>query len=541
MTVSAFSLPAVLPGAPLPSTGVGAVAPSDAAGLFASLLSGAVQAEQGGRSAKAGALDATPMPEAIKADETTPGADAGVALLLFTPAAAPTLPTPAPVAEDAPDAPFISGAGLRAFGPSRTATAPLPANDLFTDFNFDVAGEATDAATVAPAASETTDAPATPIRLSDLAGFAAPQSAQAPAPAFARTSDLAPVAPPTVATPTAAPQSDAVKSQVSAPVDAPVARATASAPPTIAPVSVAEAGPSPVAPPASAPAPVVQAAMTPVVVAPAVAPTATVAGDVETVAPAVLPVAGKVVPTEGDIRRGPASARGDRRETAVRNGAAPLSPFAPKPEASTMISADATAVEADAEAASDLTVAVADIAEPAEARQPAAIAETRVQTAQAAAAVVDAAVPRGSPETVARMAADIIRKLDGQSTRFDVQLDPHGMGKVDVAIEINRDGKLTAAMSFDSAQSAADLRGRAGELRLALEKAGFDIADGGLTFDLSGQNAGFSGREAGQQDRAWNGRAFQRAQSGADEADLSLAATPSTPSRWTRSGVDIRI
>ncbi|HRD28728.1 MAG TPA: flagellar hook-length control protein FliK, partial [Caulobacter sp.] len=124
----------------------------------------------------------------------------------------------------------------------------------------------------------------------------------------------------------------------------------------------------------------------------------------------------------------------------------------------------------------------------------------------------------------------------------DLQLDPHGLGKVDVAIEIDRNGKLTAALSFDSPQAAADLRGRAGELRQALEQAGFDVSENSLTFDAAGQGAGSGGREAGQQqDRAWNGRAFQRVQSSLDDADLTLATVPANPTRRTRSGVDIRI
>ena len=47
-----------------------------------------------------------------------------------------------------------------------------------------------------------------------------------------------------------------------------------------------------------------------------------------------------------------------------------------------------------------------------------------------------AAALRASPQTVATLAAQIARKLDGRSSRFDVQLDPAGLGKVDVRIEI---------------------------------------------------------------------------------------------------------
>lgn len=160
-------------------------------------------------------------------------------------------------------------------------------------------------------------------------------------------------------------------------------------------------------------------------------------------------------------------------------------------------------------------------------------------TLQASAeAPVEAPQTRGSPETVARLAADIARKLEGQTTRFDVQLDPLGLGKVDVSIEINADGRLTASLSFDSSQTAADLRGRAGELRQALEKAGFDVADGGLSFDMNNPG-GSGGREAREPLAAWSSRAFQSAQSGLEQAD-ALAAR-STWSRTPSGGVDIRI
>ncbi len=151
---------------------------------------------------------------------------------------------------------------------------------------------------------------------------------------------------------------------------------------------------------------------------------------------------------------------------------------------------------------------------------------------------VEATPTRGSPETVARLAADIAQKLEGKTTRFDVQLDPLGLGKVDVSIEINADGRLSASLSFDSAQTAADLRGRAGELRQALEKAGFDLADGGLTFDMNNPG-GSGGREARETLAAWSSRAFDTARTGLEQAEALAVRSP-----WSRApsrGVDIRI
>jgi len=316
---------------------------------------------------------------------------------------------------------------------------------------------------------------------------------------------------------------------------------------------VAQVQPTPAAPPptvtqaqAQTPTLVPQVVDKTAAVTATITPATTVAAAVTasarvTAAPAPAPA--PAAPAEGEPRRTTSAARNERRTESA--GPASYTPTDARSDASpvklaALAATETTASGVDADTAGDPPVV--ETPEAAEARQPSQVAETRVPTAQAALLTAEAPAARATPETVARFAADVVRKLDGQSTRFDIQLDPYGLGKVDVAIEIDRNGKLTAAMSFDSPQSAADLGNRAADLRLALEQAGFEVAEDGLTFDLAGQGAGFGGREAGQQqDRAWNGRAFQRAQSGADETDLSQTITPSPIDRRTRSGVDIRI
>ncbi len=132
-------------------------------------------------------------------------------------------------------------------------------------------------------------------------------------------------------------------------------------------------------------------------------------------------------------------------------------------------------------------------------------------------------------------------KLDGRSTRFDVQLDPAGLGKVDVRVEIGGDGKMSASMAFDNPQAAAELKSRAGELQRALEQSGFDLS-GGLSFDVASDSG--QGRQAQGQDTdtntgaAFRGRAFQTA------LDTTADAAPGSQPMFRRSsvsGVDIRI
>ena len=191
-------------------------------------------------------------------------------------------------------------------------------------------------------------------------------------------------------------------------------------------------------------------------------------------------------------------------------------------------------------ASEEISPAAAQAAEAPEAAPSADLnAATSSTTAPATVTQAAAAQVRGQPQTVANLAAQIIKKLDGRSTRFDVALDPIGLGHVDVRVEIGAEGRMTASMAFDTPQAAAELRGRAGELRTALEQAGFDIS-GGMSFDVAadgGQSQG-SNRQDDQQTPVFRGRAFQTA--------LDTIVDPAPPSafqyrRSAASGVDIRI
>lgn len=179
--------------------------------------------------------------------------------------------------------------------------------------------------------------------------------------------------------------------------------------------------------------------------------------------------------------------------------------------------------------------------DPSTAPQTPAALDTASTTTPASLIHAAAVAVRGSPQTVANLAAQIAKKLDGRSTRFDVQLEPAGLGKVDVRVEIGAGGRMSAAMAFDNPQAAAELKSRSGELQRALEQAGFDIS-GGLSFDVasdSGQNGRASGQDSDSNSgAAFRGRAFQAA---LDTTSDTAPASQLMFSRSSDSGVDIRI
>ncbi|WP_336977074.1 flagellar hook-length control protein FliK [Brevundimonas nasdae] len=133
-------------------------------------------------------------------------------------------------------------------------------------------------------------------------------------------------------------------------------------------------------------------------------------------------------------------------------------------------------------------------------------APTDAQPAQQAAASSHAqgasTLSRATVETTAQLAAHIARKLDGRSTRFDMVLTPEDLGRVDVSLEIGKDGQLSARLAFDNPAAAADLKGRADELRRQLQEAGFQVAGDALDFSQRDPSTGGGAFERQQQRNA---------------------------------------
>ena len=144
-------------------------------------------------------------------------------------------------------------------------------------------------------------------------------------------------------------------------------------------------------------------------------------------------------------------------------------------------------------------------------------------------------------ETTTRLAAQIAARLEGRSTRFDMVLTPEDLGRVEVSLEIDETGQLAARLAFDNPAAAADLRGRADELRRQLQDAGFQIAGDGL--DFSHREGARGGEAGGGFERRGRSSLFGSASRLAVEADI---ATAPPPGAWinlslARERVDLRV
>ena len=185
----------------------------------------------------------------------------------------------------------------------------------------------------------------------------------------------------------------------------------------------------------------------------------------------------------------------------------------------------------DAEAAPELL-------EPAETLTPAAPAV--LTPAGAETPEIPARSVRATPETLAALSAQMARRLDDGITRFELELNPSELGRVDVRLEIDASGGIRAAFTFERPSSASELGRRADELQKSLESAGFNLS-GGLSFDVAGDRSH-------SRHSTWAEAREDRAHSpAAPEPDLSLETSTLIADALSgrrppsRSGVDIRI
>ncbi len=90
---------------------------------------------------------------------------------------------------------------------------------------------------------------------------------------------------------------------------------------------------------------------------------------------------------------------------------------------------------------------------------------------------------RSAPPS-AQVAREIVRQFDGETTRFELRLDPPELGRVEVKLEVTRDHKVTAVIAADSPQALTELARHARELEQSLQSAGLELSENGLSFDL---------------------------------------------------------
>ena len=141
----------------------------------------------------------------------------------------------------------------------------------------------------------------------------------------------------------------------------------------------------------------------------------------------------------------------------------------------------------------------------------------------------------------------ILHRFNGQSSKFEMRLDPPELGKVDVRLEVGKDGRVTAVLAArDPAVVEALMRG-AKTLENTLTQAGLSLSQGGVQVELDQRGSGqqFSNlmnQNDSHQDRQ-TGQQLQNGDAEISDVEAQMAPAADQPIQfqsWSRARLDVK-
>jgi hypothetical protein len=91
-----------------------------------------------------------------------------------------------------------------------------------------------------------------------------------------------------------------------------------------------------------------------------------------------------------------------------------------------------------------------------------------------------------------QVAINLKQALTTGSDEIQIQLKPASLGTIDVKLNVNHDGRLTAVISADRSDTLNLLKQDASQLQQSLRDAGFNADSGSLSFNLRGDAQNFA-------------------------------------------------
>lgn len=87
-----------------------------------------------------------------------------------------------------------------------------------------------------------------------------------------------------------------------------------------------------------------------------------------------------------------------------------------------------------------------------------------------------------------QVAVHVRKAVDDGHNQITIRLNPTELGRIDVKLEVGRDGTLRASFAAEQAQTLEALRNDSRQLERALQEAGLKPDAGGLNFSMRGDN-----------------------------------------------------
>ena len=181
-----------------------------------------------------------------------------------------------------------------------------------------------------------------------------------------------------------------------------------------------------------------------------------------------------------------------------------------------------------------------DAAKPDDATQSLSVAAATSQPASSAASASAAAAPAApaAAQAAAVPLAGLAVEIAGQAltgkNRFEIRLDPPELGRIEVRLDVDKNGGVTSHLIADRADTLDLLRRDASGLERALQDAGLKTSDNSLQFSLRDQ----SGQQQQEHQQSTAARLVVTDDS-VPAAGAAASALNAYASR--RGGIDIRV
>jgi flagellar hook-length control protein FliK len=117
------------------------------------------------------------------------------------------------------------------------------------------------------------------------------------------------------------------------------------------------------------------------------------------------------------------------------------------------------------------------------------IAPATLSTAAAPAAAAAATITTATAVPITGLAVEIAAHAQAGKNRFEIRLDPPELGRINVRLEVDHDGKVTSHLVADRQETLDMLRRDAPALERSLQDAGLKTGDNALQFSLRDQGA----------------------------------------------------
>ena len=141
-----------------------------------------------------------------------------------------------------------------------------------------------------------------------------------------------------------------------------------------------------------------------------------------------------------------------------------------------------------------------------------------------------------APVPLSGLAVEIAASVRSGKTHFEIRLDPADLGRIDVRIDVDRNGQVTSHLTVEKPETLSMLRQDAPQLQRQLDDAGFKTGSGGLQFSLRDQPS--SNQNNGDE----TGRNAQRlVVSSEDPTPAAVVGRTYGRMLGSSSGVDIKV